>query len=82
MCVWGVGFHTMTLEALEKFVVLFGDARCPLPISLRVFVKIAGVTIVADFRHDGWLYVHTPMQKKKMKSNEIEKDDGPRLFLP
>ena len=65
MCT-GSGFF---LEALEKFVILFSDARCPLPIRFGVFVKIAGVTIIADFGHDGWLHTRT---RKKKKNSKIE----------
>ncbi len=70
----GSGFFF--LEALEKFVILFSDARCPLPIRFGVFVKIAGVTIIADFGHDGWLHTRTRKKKKGkiQKLIKFEKD--------
>ena len=64
VCLCGVRYFVVYLEALEEFVILFSDARRPLPIRFGVFVKIAGVTIIADFGHDGWLHVQTARKEK------------------
>ena len=43
------------LKVFKEFVILFGNGGRALPISFRIFVEIAGVSVVVDFGHDGRL---------------------------